>query len=117
MVVRGDYAARHLIAWSTSWTSKWVIHHDGKTEGLVIPDARGWPTYRMVGVRTAPGVGSSDGTFATPEDLRSRCGGETVAIHVDYTIEDGAFSGRATYRCPEVLGPYELTGSVTCGTP
>jgi hypothetical protein len=117
VIARGDYVDRLRIAWTTTWTSSWRIHPDGKTEGTVVPDAPGWPTYAMVGVRTAPGVGSSDGRFPTPPELRPQCRAETVAIHVDYAIKDGVFTGQATYRCPEVLGPYALTGDVTCGAP
>jgi hypothetical protein len=117
VIARGDYVDRLRIAWTTTWTSSWRIHPDGKTEGTVVPDAPGWPAYAMVGVRTAPGVGSSDGQFPTPPDLRPHCRAETVAIHVDYAIKDGVFTGQATYRCPEVLGPYALTGNVTCGAP
>lgn len=117
VVVRGDYVDPLPVAWATTWTSRWAIDALGKTAGVVTPDARGWPTYEVAGVQAAPGGGSSDGTFPTPPDLRSRCGGATVAIHVDYAIRGGAFTGKASYRCPEVLGPYDLTGTLTCGGP
>ena len=115
VIVRGDYADD--FAWVTTWTSKYVIDEDQTTVGIVIPDAAGWETYAANGVRTAPGVGYSDGSFPRPEDLAAACGATTVSIHVEYAITGGLFEGNATYYCPDLLGPYAIFGSVTCGTP
>jgi hypothetical protein len=115
VVIEGDYADD--FDWVTTWTSKYTIGSDGITDGIVIPDAEGWETYEAIGVRTAPGAGWSEGFFPTPEDIASYCDATTVQIRVEYTVEDGLFQGQATYHCPDALGPYALSGTVTCGTP
>jgi hypothetical protein len=115
VIVRGDYAGE--FPWVTTWTAKWVIHEDGTTVGVVVPDAVGWETYEAVGLRTAPGTGYSDGSFPRPEDLRDLCSAETVDIHVEYAATDGLFHGEATYDCGDQLGPFTIFGSVTCGEP
>lgn len=115
VIVEGDYADE--FDWVTAWTTKYVINEDGTTRGVVIPDAEGWPPYGAVGVRTAPGVGWSDGSFYTPQDLWPFCDGEIVRIHVEYVIENGVFQGQATWHCDNELGPYAIFGQVVCGIP
>ena len=115
VIVRGDYAED--FGWVTTWTSKYVILEDQTTVGVVIPDAAGWEAYEATGARTAPGAGFSDGAFPRPEELRLFCTEETVQVHVEYTVSGDVFSGVATYRCANTLGPYALVGAVVCGDP
>lgn len=115
VIIEGDYTDD--FDWVTTWTTKYVINENDTTEGIVIPDAAGWETYEVIGERTSQGTGYSDGTFPTPPDLETFCTGDTVSIHVQYTISGDSFTGEATYECPDSIGTFEIFGTVTCGNP
>lgn len=115
VIIQGDYDDD--FDWVTTWTTKYVINENDTTEGIVIPDALGWESYEVIGTRTSQGTGFSDGSFPTSQDLETYCFEETVSIHVQYTISDDSFSGEATYKCPDTLGPFAISGKVTCGNP